>query len=77
MRIDDGFLVVCGERVGEDKADAGRTWQERPTGKYAGAGRLAEDANDSDITATYADGVLELRAPERESADPSRLVPLN
>lgn len=60
VRIDDGFLVVRGERVDEDKADAGRIWQERPTGKCAGACRLPEEAN-------YAGGVLELPVPEREA----------
>jgi len=77
VQINDGFLVVRGERVDENKADGGRIWQERPTGKYAGAGRFPEDANGSDITATYVDCVLELRAPERESADSSRPVPVN
>ena len=77
MRIDDGFLVVRGERVDEDLADAGRIWQERPVGQYAGSCRIPEDANDSDITATYADGVLELPVLERESAGSARLVPIN
>lgn len=66
MGFDDGFLVVLGERVDEDKADAGWIRQECPTGKCAGACRHPENANGSDITATYADGVLELPVPERE-----------
>jgi len=70
VRIDDGFLVVLGERVDEDKADAGRIWRERPTAKCAGACRLPEDAN-------YAGGALELPAPGGRRGDSSRLVPTN
>ena len=76
MQIDDGFLLVRGEQVEKDKADAGRTWQERPAGKFARSYRLPEDAADAEVCATYASGVLEVRVPERESADSARLVPI-
>ena len=77
VQIDDGFLLVRREQFEEDKADAGRIWQERPTGKFARSYRLPEDAADAEVRATYTTGVLEARVTDRESADSSRLVPIN
>ncbi len=77
VRIDDGFLVVRGERGTDEHADGGWVRHERPTGRFSRAYRLPEDANDSEVSATYTNGVLELRVPKRELEDSSRLIPVN
>lgn len=77
VRVDDGFLIVRGERTAEENADTGRIRHERPVGKFARAYRLPEDANDSEVSASYANGVLELHVPKQELVDSSRLIPVN
>ncbi|MCY4534043.1 MAG: Hsp20/alpha crystallin family protein [Bryobacterales bacterium] len=77
VRVDDGFLVVRGERAADEKADVGRIRHERPTGKFERAYRLPDDANDSAVTASYANGVLELEVPKQEPVDAARLIPVN
>lgn len=77
VRVDDGFLVVRGERAADEKAGASRIRHERPTGKFERAYRLPDDANDSAVTASYANGVLELEVPKQEPADAARVIPVN
>ena len=77
VRVDDGFLTVRGERTTGDNTEAGQIRCERPAGKFERTYRLPEDANESAVTASYANGVLELQVPKQEPVDTARLIPVN
>ena len=77
VRVDDGFLIIQGERAADQTAEAGRIRRERPAGKFERTYRLPEDANDSEVTARYTNGVLELEVAKQEPVDSARIVPVN
>ena len=77
VRTEDGVLAVRGERSDGDSDKTAWMRRERPNGKFARSYRLPEDADESDVSATYVNGVLEVRVPKRELVDSSRIVPIN
>ncbi|MCY4189547.1 MAG: Hsp20 family protein, partial [Bryobacterales bacterium] len=64
-------------RTTGDNAEAGQIRCERPAGKFERTYHLPEDANESAVTASYVNGVLELQVPKQEPVDTARLIPVN
>lgn len=78
VSIDQGVLKVSGERrsqrtVGEGEEDQSTHRLERVFGRFSRAFKLPGDADAGRVTASYVNGVLELRIAKQESAKPRRI----
>lgn len=77
VTVADGMLRISAERRVEEKSqDAGYTRHEMRYGSYARTLPLAEGATESDIKASYKDGILEIRVPVVEqtpAAEPTKV----
>ncbi len=73
----EGFLLTVRARR-SGRQNEGIDWlaRERPTGSYVRQLTLGEDVDESNISATYQDGVLTLTLPITEKAKPRR-IPVN
>lgn len=71
LTVGDGMLRIDAERrVEKDTEDKGYTRHELRYGRFTRMLPLPEGATDSDIAATYEDGILEIRVPVREQPAP-------
>jgi HSP20 family protein len=68
----DGQLVVTGERRARDGATR-RYRSERWQGRFVRSFTLPQGTDGADIQADYADGVLRIRLPKPEEAQPKRI----
>jgi HSP20 family protein len=76
LTISQGMLRIDAERrVEEDTQDKGYTRHELRYGRFTRTLPLPEGATESDVTATYRDGILEVRVPvpEPAAAQPTRV----
>jgi HSP20 family protein len=74
IEVQDDTLTVSGERENTNKVEGDRFYRyERRYGSFARAVGLPAGVNDSSITASYKDGVLEVRVPKPEEAKPRRI----
>ncbi|HEX7316161.1 MAG TPA: Hsp20/alpha crystallin family protein [Pyrinomonadaceae bacterium] len=64
VSLDDGRLVIRGERKGQEGLHARRT--ERPQGRFVRTFSLPDAVDRGTITADYKDGVLLLHLPKRD-----------
>jgi HSP20 family protein len=69
--LDDGRLVIRGERRGQEGLAARRT--ERPQGRFVRTFSLPDAVDRASISADYRDGVLLLRLPKRDERQGRRL----
>ena len=67
VHVKDGVLTLEAERVraADDANDGKIIRQERPCGKYRRSFKLGESVQESDIEASFKDGVLTLQAPKQ------------
>lgn len=73
--VDDGTLTLRGERKLEEKVDEeGYSRTERHHGVFERSVLLPATVNADAVTATYANGVLEIRLPKKEEAKPKRIA---
>ena len=75
INIDDRVLTVSGERSDTVEDDEKKNVYRRETfyGKFSRAFRLPEDADVENVSASYVDGVLEVRVPKSAQAQPRRV----
>lgn len=77
LTVSQGMLRIDAERrVETDTEDKGYTRHELRYGRFTRTLPLAESASESDITATYRDGILEIRVPVPEQPaqqEPTRI----
>jgi HSP20 family protein len=74
IEVQDDTLTVSGERVRETKDQGDRYFRfERRTGSFARAVGLPAGIDESKISASYVNGVLEVRVPKPEEAKPRRI----
>ena len=67
VKLENGMLSLSGERKYEkDDKDSKQHRVERFYGSFSRSFSLPEDANEDQIKADYADGVLTLTVPKRE-----------
>ncbi len=74
VHVKDGVLTLEAESTQENKQeDNGRVIrQERRYGKFMRSFNLGADVQESDIQATFKDGVLTLKAPKAVEKEPER-----
>jgi HSP20 family protein len=74
IEMHEGRLTVSGERKREEKVE-GKTFHrvERHFGKFRRTFNLGSDVEPDKITAEYKLGVLRLRVPKSEKAQPKRI----
>ena len=72
--MNDGILTLEAENTQEDKEEKeGRVIrQERRYGKFMRSFNLGGDVHEEDIEASFADGVLKLKAPKLAEKPPVR-----
>ena len=71
VSLDDGRLVIRGERKGQEGLHARRT--ERPQGRFVRTFSLPDAVDRASISADYKDGVLLLHLPKRGEREGRRL----
>jgi HSP20 family protein len=74
IELDDNVLTIKGERKFEEEVDEGRYYRvERRFGSFERSLALPQGSKASDIVANYEDGVLEVRVPKVEEAQPRKI----
>lgn len=75
IRLDDGVLTVSGERKPFRSGHDGEAvrWQESDYGRFERSLRLPDDVDESEVKASYHNGVLEVRLAKTESARARRI----
>ena len=71
--LDRNVLTVSAERAGARQAEDRTYILERPTGRFQRQVYLGDGLDSASITADYNDGVLTLRIPVSERAQPRRI----
>jgi HSP20 family protein len=77
LTVQDGMLKInAHRRVEEKNEDKGYTRHELRYGSFTRTLPIAEGASESDITATYRDGILEIRIPipQQQPAQPTKIA---
>lgn len=75
VTVDRGVLSIAGERAAEAQQGGTRTYsRERFSGSFRRAISLPEDADASQINASYRDGVLRISIARRAEAQPRRIA---
>ena len=77
LTVSDGMLRINAQRRVEEKTeDQGYTRHELRYGSFTRTLPLPEGAGESDITASYKDGMLEIRVPvsEQRPAEPTKIA---
>lgn len=78
VTVQDGLLRIVAERkVEESSQDKGYSRQEMRYGRFSRTLPLPEGTSESDVTATYHDGILEIRVPVPEpppEREPARIT---
>ena len=75
ISVEDNVLTVSGERAESFGNDDGKTVYRREivAGHFERSFRLPDDASPDKVTASYSDGVLEVRVARAEAAQPRRI----
>jgi len=68
LQVEDDVLTISGARTRDIDRDAAYHHAERPRGTFSRAIRLPEGVAADGVTATCADGVLEIHIPKPEPA---------
>ena len=74
LSVTGEVLTLKGERRGNDQANGGSSFHgERTFGRFERSVRLPVPVEAERVTATYRDGVLEVRLPKAESSRPKEI----
>jgi len=74
VEVEDGALTVTATRERDEKIDADRYHRyERRYGSFTRTVGLPQGVSDDQISASYADGVLEITVPKPEQSKPKRV----
>jgi HSP20 family protein len=76
ISVENDVLTISGERKSPFAAEDGRSIyrRETPSGKFERSFRLPDDADAERVTASYTDGVLEVRVPRSPQLQPRRIA---
>jgi HSP20 family protein len=73
--IDDNVLTVSGERTFKDTVEEGRYYRlERSYGRFSRSLTLPQGIEADAVSATFADGVLEVTVPKAEEVKPRKVT---
>ncbi|MEP6699316.1 MAG: Hsp20/alpha crystallin family protein [Verrucomicrobiota bacterium] len=73
VSLQDGMLIIGGERKGEGAEAEKSTRTERFTGKFRRSVTLPTRIDANKVNATYKDGVLTITLPKAEEAKPKQI----
>src|SRR5581483_1416478 len=74
IEVEDGELSVSATRERQHEIEEGRYYRfERRHGEFTRTVGLPQGATDADISATFADGVLEVHVRKPETTKPKRI----
>jgi len=73
ISLQDGMLIISGERKEETKEGNGATRTERYTGKFRRSITLPSRVDMNKVSATYKDGILTVTLPKAEEAKPKQI----
>jgi len=69
MSVEEGVFTIRGERPAEPKAEGERCLRaERPSGLFKRSINLPETADPANVSASYRNGVIEVKVGKRETA---------
>lgn len=75
VTVDRGVLSISGERPAPTQADGTRSYsRERFSGSFRRAVTLPDDADTSQVHASYRDGILRISIARRAEAQPRRIA---
>jgi HSP20 family protein len=75
VTVDRGVLSISGERAATEQPEGARSYsRERFTGSFRRAISLPEDADASNVNASYRDGVLRISVARQAEAQPRRIT---
>lgn len=75
VTVDRGVLSIAGERTATTPPEGARTYsRERFSGSFRRAVNLPDDADASQVQATYRDGILRISVARQASAQPRRIA---
>jgi len=75
ISVEDNVLTIKGERKFEEKVDDERYYRiERRFGSFQRSLALPQGVNAEDISASYDDGILEVRVPKAEEEKPKKIT---
>ena len=75
VTVDRGVLSISGERPAADEAEGARTYsRERFSGSFRRAVSLPDDADASQVKASYRDGILRISIDRQAQAQPRRIA---
>lgn len=75
VTVDRGVLSIAGERTPEPQNDKARSYsRERFSGSFRRAISLPDDADASQVQASYRDGVLRISVARQASSQPRRIT---
>ena len=75
LEVKDGTLTLSGERRFEEAANGVEYHRvERTAGKFSRSFSLPRTVNNSEIKATYRDGILEIHVPKAEEAKAKQIA---
>ena len=74
IHVEDNRLVIQGERTRDQELDENNAYRlERAFGSFVRGFMLPKTVDASKISATYVDGVLEIKLPKAEAAKPQKV----
>jgi HSP20 family protein len=73
ISLQDGTLMISGERKEETSPENGATRTERSTGKFCRSVTLPTRVDANKVSATYKDGILTVTLPKAEEAKPKQI----
>ena len=73
ISLQDGMLIISGERKEETRPENGATRTERYTGKFRRSITLPSPVDVNKVSATYKDGILTVTLPKAEEAKPKQI----
>jgi len=75
ISVEDNVLTIKGERKFEEKVDEQRYYRvERRFGSFQRSLALPQGVRADDISASYDDGILEVRVPKAEEEKPKKIT---
>ena len=73
ISLQDGTLIISGERKEEPRAEDGATRTERSSGKFRRSVTLPTRVDVNKVSASYQDGILTVTLPKAEEAKPKQI----
>lgn len=75
VEVDDNVLMISGERTLTDRVEEGHYYRlERSYGRFSRSLTLPQGIRADEVSATFTDGVLEVRIPKAEEAKPRKVA---